>query len=194
MKSSDKLQSHFRFKSLLNVIKKNIIVYTQVIIYEKRLDNIPSVNTKIDVSVKRASLDDIRKMFQRDKNNLAKKLKEGHVCFIAERKGDILGYCWVAFRELYVREIDRKIKFKKAEACIYDVFVFPDYRRKRIYQKMLVEIFRFLRKKGYEKVFINVLSTNIPSKRGVEHVGFKRIKNVIFFRLFGLSVRRTRAC
>ena len=192
--SSEKLQFSLRFKNLLNylenVIRKNIVDYTQVIIYEKPLTNIPSINTKIKVSVKRASLDDIRKihvMHARNKNSLSKRLNDGHLCFIAKRKGDVVGYCWVAFRELYVSEIDKKIKFNNAEACLYNAFVFPEYRRKRVYQKILVEIFRFLRKNGHKKAFINVLSTNIPSQRGVEHVGFKVIKNVTFFRLFGLK-------
>lgn len=194
MNSYDELRFSLRFRNLLNylehVIRKNIVDYKQVVIYEKPLTNIPSINTKIKVSVKRASLDDIRKIYvkrARNKNSLSKRLNDGHLCFIAERKDDIVGYCWVAFRELYVSEIDKKIKFNNAEACLYSVFVFPEYRRKRIYQKMLVEIFRFLRKKGHKKAFINVLSTNIPSQRGVEHVGFKSIKNVTFFRLFGLK-------
>lgn len=173
-----------------SIIRKNILDYEQVIIYEKALSNIPTISSKIKVSVKRASCDDIRRisvMRALDKNSLLKRLNDGHLCFIAERKGDIVGYCWVAFQELYIIEIDKKIKFKNGGACVYDVFVFREYRRKKIYQKMLVEIFRFLRKKGHKRALINVLSTNIPSQRGVENVGFKIIRNVTFFRLFGLK-------
>jgi len=194
LNSSDKLRFSLHFKTLINcfknILRENIVDYVQVIIYERPLTNMPSINTKIKVSVKRASMDDLKRIYvirARNKNGLSKRLNDGHLCFIAERKGDPVGYCWVAFRELYIIEIDRKIKFDNAEACIYDVFVFPEYRRKKIYQKMLVEIFRFLKKKGYKKAFINVLSTNIPSQRGVEHVGFKRIKNVTFLKLFGLK-------
>jgi GNAT superfamily N-acetyltransferase len=193
LNSSNGLQPSVRFKNLLSYldsfIRRKIVNYTKVVIYEKSLTNIPRINTRIKVNIKLTSLDEIRKicvMRVRNKDSLTKRLNDGHLCFIAEREGDIVGYCWVAFQELYVSEIDKKIKFSNTEACLYDAFVFPEYRRKRIYQKMLVEIFKFLRKKGHEKAFINILSTNISSQRGVEHVGFQSIKNVTFLRLFGL--------
>ena len=38
-----------------------------------------------------------------------KRLKDGHICFIAEEeKGEIAGYCWVAFEEIYLGEIRKK--------------------------------------------------------------------------------------
>ena len=192
MNSRDRPQFSLYFRNLLgfleNLIRKNIIDWKVVIIYEKNLTDIPNVNTKIEVNVKRASLNDVKKMMHaKNKNLLSKRLSDGHLCFIAERKGDIAGYCWVAFRELYISEIGRKVRFDDLEACVYDSFVYRGYRRKRIFQKMLVQIFRFLKEKGHRKTFINVLSTNTPSQRGVENVGFKSRKKVAFFKLFGFK-------
>ena len=202
MNPSDKLQFSLRFKNLLNylenVIRKYIVDYTQVIIYEKSLDSIiPKIETKIEVQIRPALLNDIKKIAttnapsqlrKKYENNLSKRLKDGHICFIAEEEnGKIAAYGWAAFREIYLTEINKKMELGPKEADIYDCFVFPEYRGKRIYQKLLAESFRFLRERQYKRVYGHALSNNIPSRRGIQRVGYKPKKVVTLLKLFGLK-------
>ena len=186
------------------LIENNIVCYRKLIIYEKSLDSvIPKIETKIEVHVRPALLNDIKRIAaanapslmilkellrKKYEHNLLKRQKDGHICFIAEEeKQKIAAYCWAAFREIYITEIHRKIELSPEEADLYDAFVFPEYRGKKIYQKLLAESFRFLSKRRYKRVYGHALSNNIPSRRGIQRVGYKPKKVVTLLKVFGLK-------
>jgi len=180
-----------RFERL---IEEHIICHRVLIIYEKSLNSfLPEIKTKTEVHVRCASPNDIKKIAanfgKKFEKTLLKRLEDNDLCFVAEgRKGEIAGHCWVAFQEIYLSEIDKKMELTREEADLYDAFVFPEYRGKKIYQKMLEEIFRFLKKKHYMRAYGHALSNNIPSRRGIARVGYKPKKVVTLLRLFGLKI------
>lgn len=205
MNSSDKLKFSLHFKNLLNylenIIRKNILGRTQLIIYEKSLIDVPRIEAKIRVAVRPVALHHIKKLAEvrggilgsmralAYERNLRKRLENGHICFIAEdKKGQIVGYCWVAFHEIFLSEISKKLELSPEEADLYDAFIFPEYRGKKIYQKILQEIFTFLRKNQYVRAYGHALIDNIPSRRGIARVGYRPKKVVTLLRLFGFKI------
>jgi len=177
------------FKSHLS----NLVSYASLIIYEKDLTGktpVTLIDAEIEVDVHCASSNDIEKITRVAKTNRKKileRLDNGHLCFVTvEREGKIVGYCWVAFNEIYLSEIDRKMMLLPEEANIYDAFIFHEHRRKKVYQRMLGTICRWIKGKGFQRVYISSLSINIPSRKGIEKAGFKKRGTVTAFRLFGL--------
>lgn len=170
--------------------------YSSIIIYEQNLaggTTIPLIDTEIEVSVRCASFNDIEKMFQVniDKKKISKRLEHGHICFVSVRgDGKIVGYCWVAYEGIHLNEIDRKLELSPEEAMIYDCFVYEEYRKRRVYQRMLGTVCIFIRDKGFQRVYIHSVSTNIPSNKGIKKVGFKEKGRVSTLKFFGLKKYR----
>jgi ribosomal protein S18 acetylase RimI-like enzyme len=121
--------------------------------------------------------------YQRHEMNLARRLAIGDTCFLAEDdNGSIAGFCWVVFRH-NARKMpwiagSLATSLQPREAFVYDAYVVPDYRRNRIYERLLLEVLRFLRKEHYLRVYFQVQSGNIPSRKGIVRMGF-RARNIV---------------
>jgi len=183
------------FEYLISFFRNNILEYTRFIKFERSLTNIPRIIPSIKIAVKPASINHIQKICARTfrrrncERKLAKRLRNGHICFIAEeRKKQIVGYFWVAFREIFLSEIGKKMKLSNGNAYLYNAFVFPEFRNKKVFEKMLEEILRFLRKKQFTKAYIGTRASNIPSLRGIRRVGYKPKEVVTLLRVFGLKI------
>ncbi|OGW16043.1 MAG: hypothetical protein A3G93_01895 [Nitrospinae bacterium RIFCSPLOWO2_12_FULL_45_22] len=114
----------------------------------------------------------------------------GEMIWIAVHQSHIAAYCWVAFSEAEVGEIDKVIKVKHEEFYLYDAFTLPDYRGKNLYPYILTYVCQYGKEKGYTRALIFVLRENIPSQCGIEKAGFKRFQVIKYSRICGIPFYR----
>ena len=130
-----------QLKSCLDFIRESLgkagLKYLKYFIYEKLVEeDIPVIKTKMPVIVRKASKKNIE--LYTNKNEVLKRLKQGDVCFVAISKNKIAGYLWITFKKrVYIPAIEKTINLMSNEAYIYDVKVFPKFRRNNIGKKIL---------------------------------------------------------
>ncbi|MEO8099700.1 MAG: GNAT family N-acetyltransferase [Acidobacteriota bacterium] len=66
-----------------------------------------------------------------------------------------------------------KLEFKPNSVSLYDFFVLPEYRGRKLYQALLSHILDLRFQEGAERAYIGVLKSNVSSLRGIERVGFR---------------------
>ena len=153
----------------------------------------------MEINVRQAGLSDIKKLVEKIANekrilrgrakrksitDLLQRLKAGHWCFIAEKTDEILGYAWIAFRELYISEIEKKMALKEDEAMFYDVYTFSLYRNKGVAKKIYEVAINYLRKNDYKKIYVAILQHNRPSRKVAEKFNFKAVETITFLKIF----------
>jgi len=177
-----------------------VIAYRRLIVYEYDLQQRPTVDIRpeIDVSMNFISAPDLAGnmnlrmhgtsiMTKEDFNSLA----QGRICLAAQLSDDlIIGFCWLAFGDIYVSEIDTIRKLSPEEANIFNLRVLPEYRRKGISKAILSAACQYLKEKGFRKVSIEASSTNYASRRAIERVGFKETGALVFWRLLWIKHHR----
>lgn len=103
------------------------------------------------------------------------RFERGDLLVVYQDEGTVMGYVWLAFKDLWVCESRLFVSLRDDEALIYDSFVFPQYRLKGIYTRLesaaLAEAGRRGRKRivSYVEIYNTVsLKTQLrPSKTHV---------------------------
>ncbi|MFC1884333.1 hypothetical protein ACFL2O_06160 [Thermodesulfobacteriota bacterium] len=92
---------------------------------------------------------------------------------------------------IYSSKDKNRIMFLKIdEAEIKYSLTFPEFRGESLFPTTLLEIRRYLKKKGYKKLFINVLENNLASKRGISKAGFKKIAKMRLVKIMGIQLSK----
>ena len=168
--------------------------HVEALIWECNLaKEIPRIETKISVEIRKATIRDLRDYahfgrppLRRDK--ALKRLNNGDLCFIALWEGIIIGYMWTTLkRKVYIPEFEREIAFKDEEGYLYDGFVFPDFRRKGLFKKMVEESLHYLKSQNVKRVKGITVTTNRASERVMRDTGFYAVRLVRFVRIFGFQ-------
>jgi GNAT superfamily N-acetyltransferase len=115
------------------------------------------------------------------------RLNQGEICGTAWFNSEIVSYCWVAFRQAEVGEINRIISLRDNELYLYDAFTRPEYRGKGFFPALLAAVLRFARSQGYTRALIFSLRDNRSSVRGIDKAGFYLLKSIYFIKIMGLS-------
>lgn len=177
-------------KSSLKHLLRKIFVFEKMFLFEKfpmapcHIENEDKVNVRIaqnsDISI-------LRRNFAKFKGGKAEeRLNSGHLCFIAERNGDVVHYSWVAFKEIYLKELNRKLRMESDVAYIYDGYTVPEFRGMGISSLVAAKIFEYLLKNGFNKAYYLISSNNHPSLRVAEKIGSRNIGEITSIRLFKL--------
>ena len=141
------------------------------------------------VDVRLAQGDDILKLskFKKFRGGKAEeRVREGHLCFIAEKNGDIVNYAWVSLNETYVNEIERRIRLGSDSVYRYDGYTVPEYRGMGILPTVLTKSSDYLFQNGIKEIYDIVASNNFPSLRAHQKVGSRKMGEITFIRLFKL--------
>ena len=164
---------------------RKIFVRENLHLFEKPLPVHRRIEAKVEVKVKLASSSDVLRLTERfGGRGKMEALKRGHLCFIAEIEGEIVHYKWVTFDEVYVSELKRKMHLNCNSAYIYAVYTVPRFRGLGIDPKVTISVFDYLYGKGVEKVHILVSSSNFPSLRVVQKVGYRKMGEIGFLQVF----------
>jgi len=195
MKKMDKTRtraiSNFKMKlrALLRIIFGKIFVFEKAFVFEKSLSKACfETRNKAKVYVKLAQSEDILKLIKKFKKFRERKaeerLKANHLCFIAEKNGDIVNYKWVSFNETYVSVLERKIRVTSDSAYLYDAYTVPECRGMGISSTVSARIFRYLFQNGIKKSYYVISQKNFPSLRDAEKIGSRNMGEVTLTRLF----------
>lgn len=116
------------------------------------------------------------------------RFNRGEICGVARLNSEVVSYCWVAFQQAEVGEINRTIKLRNNELYLYDAFTLPDYRGRGLFPALLTAILGFAKSQGYSRALIFSLRENRPSVRGIEKAGFSLFQSIYFFKSLGLTL------
>lgn len=97
----------------------------------------------------------------------------------------IIGYVKIAVAaKVYIADYEDDIDLKNDEAFIYDTFILPGFRGKQMGSFILCNIFNKLKTDGISFVFCHIPGWNRDSSKLYQNLGFKKISNVRYLRLF----------
>lgn len=175
---------------LLRSVFPEIWSNTSVVIYVQNLGGLTESggDGSIEFEIRHASQYEIKQIPQNrlDGTEVLRRTENGHVCFVAQNsQGEIIGYVWIAFDELYIGEILKTMALTSGEAFLYDVFVFPKYRKRGAYKQLLRTSCRWLRQRGFVNAYGGAPTSNVASRSGLERVGFKEAGTVTLVRILG---------
>ncbi len=147
-------------------------------------DNIAGMNESIRRQIEKSG--------QFDVNEMKARFSSGNSCFIVTgHDGRVLNYSWVCYREREIEYVDEIIHLKDSEAFIFNCYTFREYRGLSVYPWALVAIQSYLKSHGYQKVYIDASTGNMPSVRGIEKSGFRLEAKLVLLTFFKcIKIRR----
>ncbi|MBV8139301.1 MAG: GNAT family N-acetyltransferase [Deltaproteobacteria bacterium] len=122
--------------------------------------------------------------------DFAARLKSGRRCFLALAAGRACGYGWLSRQT----EIDARCGIEilpgEDEGYIYDGFVFPAFRRRGVYARLLFARLDWLQREGCQRVYSIVFSNNVPALNAHWQAGFRPYGQMSYSKIFNLRWRR----
>ncbi len=128
-------------------MERYFLAFEKIVIYEFDVKDNTIMEAETQITFKRAGQDDMARLVQmraRDKNlgedhirkerylvAVCDRLKSGHLCFVAEKNAEILGYVWAVFDEFFDSGISKRILLGRDEALLFDFYVSSSKKRKR---------------------------------------------------------------
>jgi ribosomal protein S18 acetylase RimI-like enzyme len=108
-----------------------------------------------------------------EREEIADRLRSGHLCFVARYKGSIVAAAWIAFEPIWVPFLGCRIDVGPGEAHIYDKFTLPAYRGHGIANAVRTCYLRHLQQAGFRRATGAVLPENVSSLRDDTRGGFR---------------------
>jgi len=115
-------------------------------------------------------------------------IKFGHCWISARTNRKIIGCIKIGFRNVYIADYNKVIKFPDKMAFIYDTYVLPEYRKKGVGKYLITQAINFLKTRGYTRVGCHIPPWNKASICAYEKTGFKKINYIRYFRFFGIPL------
>ena len=106
--------------------------------------------------------------------------------FFYKMNGAIGHISWI----YYKNDPNRIIDLCSYEGEVKYSLTLPEFRGKGIYPATLIEVQRFLKEKGYKRLFICTREDNVPSIRGIEKAGFKFVAKISLIKFLGMQVSK----
>ena len=115
------------------------------------------------------------------------RLRGGRTLHTVLVNGQLAGWGWSYWptEPAVVTETETTIEFEPQSVSLYDYFVLPEFRGRRLYQALLSRILTERFAEGAERAYIGVLAANRPSLKAIERVGFRVVAVDELTRLLG---------
>lgn len=188
--------SHIKMKSgilfnrsriFMDIFRK-IFVFRKVLVFTK---NTPKIDfqtvSKAEVDVRLAQIGDIPKLARFKTFSVGEaeeRLEAGHLCFVAEKNGNIVFYLWVCFNNLYLDELETEMRIEPNSAYFYSNYTIPECRRMGVATAAMTKAVDYLFQNGIKKIYGLIYPDNIPSQRVVKKTRFRKMGEVTLIRLF----------
>jgi len=198
----DKIKNEGFFVILIKLIKLILLKtirfsWTKLIISEYLLEEpVKEIEPKDPFIIREAVEDDLNKLKEivsEKKGELFKeRFKKGRVCFIALDGEKAVFFHWIAMEDEESAFSPYEgchfiLKLGRGEAYLYDGFTAPEYRQKGLHTSVKTKMLKYLKDKGFKKVFVCVTSDNTFSRKSNAKAGFKGKKIVHFITLLGFK-------
>jgi RimJ/RimL family protein N-acetyltransferase len=122
--------------------------------------------------------------------DFAARLRSGRRAVIALADGCPIGYGWLSRQPEIDARCGIEISLSENEGYIYDGFIFPSHRHKRIYPHLLLWRVDYLQQQGSQRVYSIVFAENTPALRVHWQVGFRAHSQMRYSKIFNLRWRR----
>jgi RimJ/RimL family protein N-acetyltransferase len=113
-------------------------------------------------------------------------LRAGHHYPGARAGEELIGCIKVGQGEVYVADFEQVIRFPEGTAFVYDTYVSPAWRGKRVAPFLITGVLRFLQDRGFRRVICHIPGWNRASIRAFQSCGFSRLRSIRFVKLLGL--------
>ena len=115
-------------------------------------------------------------------------IAEGHYWANAKVDGAIIAYTKVGFGRVHVNDYRKAVEFPKDTAFLYDSYVLPEFRGKKVVPCLMNEACLLLASRGFRKVLGYVPEWNTSSIKSVKRVGLKQARKIRYLRILGFRI------
>jgi ribosomal protein S18 acetylase RimI-like enzyme len=166
----------------------------KIFLLEKRINDFPfRLKTKVKINVQifyKTEFNRIANKFIDFRVNISNLLRNSDICAIAEINEKLVHWSFVAFKEAMVKEIERRVKLNPGSAYLYAVYTLPRHRNMGIAHEVIYKILCHLRERGIKAAYVIVGSDNLPMLKLAFKLGFKKIGNIKFIKLWKFKLYR----
>jgi GNAT superfamily N-acetyltransferase len=113
-----------------------------------------------------------------DSLTLPDRFERGDVLVVCHDKSTVMGYTWLAFKDLWVSEARLFLLLSDDEATTYDAFVFPQYRGRKLYTRIESAALAEAGMRGRKRAFTFVESYNTNSLKTQFRLGKTQVMSV----------------
>ena len=174
-----------------------------MIVFERNLSGaIEEVHAKIPINIRLLSRDesDINRLVEfwpdfyahppagvNIKEMIINRLSVGEECMIAEYNGKIIHMDWIGFQNTHLfNNYVLKKGMSPEETLAYNTYTSPEYRGNKIMDAVRIEMFKFVKRKGYKRMIAYAASQNIGSI--IVHLKLFKKTNILYIvRIFGFT-------
>jgi len=169
--------------SFLSLLKNKLYSDTEEIVYIKDDENIPHISPKTQTKIKKVSSPREFEKYAKIEERLTKNrikfryfLKHKSRMYLTLHKNKITGYYFMCKISDFKPYPYNKLSLFQGEKSHYIFFchTFSEYRGKNIYPYVLTQICKDVEKNS-GVAFISTDVDNIPSQKGIEKAGFRRL-------------------
>ncbi|MCG8430133.1 MAG: GNAT family N-acetyltransferase [Candidatus Omnitrophica bacterium] len=131
--------------------------------------------------------------FAYNEREMAVALEEKHILSHIRLDKKIIGYLKVGIGALYLSDYKRAIDLSPGEAMIYDTYIAPAYRGKRLAHRLISATLVYMREKGYREVVCHIPPGNAASLAAYRAAGFRRrvfVRHIHLLNCFGFEITR----
>lgn len=89
-----------------------------------------------------------------------KRLRRGHVCFVALDGDRIVGQIWYSPEDNYVCDFHMWVHLSEGEVCGFGTYIMPEYRNKGLLPVFLVNMAKHMQNQGYKRRIMLVNEKN----------------------------------
>ncbi len=118
-------------------------------------------------------------------HRIVEKLENKSLILVASDKGIVAGFNLISFGELHIPLLEQDRRLEGDEAWSEQITIRKQYRRLGLGSALRYEAFTELKKRGVNKFYGGALRSNEASLKLARRVGFRELKDVHFFKIFG---------
>lgn len=112
----------------------------------------------------------------------------GHIFTVIESDGDIIGYLKIGINDVYIHDFDRVVRFPPDTAFVYDTFVLPAYRGKKVALYALARTIQYLHERNFTRLWCHIEKWNRASLSLFREAGFQEKGTIRFSRFLTLPL------
>jgi ribosomal protein S18 acetylase RimI-like enzyme len=116
----------------------------------------------------------------RTRQELARRLRDGHSAFVATFDGVPAAYGWVASRTASLGELGITLQLPSDERYLWNFVTLPEFRGRGIYPRLLEAIIVRLTRRGAQRLWIAYAPENHASALGIMRAGFTHVADLSF--------------
>jgi len=177
-------------------IFKTLYSHNSAIWFEKDIsdnENKPSSRLPIDIETDRRKevirwLKDQKKAWLANPKEFKTAEIYNHFFPCAKLNGEIIGCAKIGFKNVYISDYKRLLRFPDKTAFIYDTYVVPEMRGNGVAPAIITEAFNYLKNRGYNKVKCHIPEWNGASVRTYKKLGFNKLGKVHCHRPLGMTI------